>query len=46
MRDFSWQYFSLTGDVDAYLLYKEINNDSDSNDAEEDLTSESDDGLE
>ncbi|WP_240416963.1 YqzL family protein [Paenibacillus periandrae] len=46
MRDFSWQYFSLTGDVDAYLLYKEINNDTDSIEAEEDLTSESDDGLE
>lgn len=24
MRDFSWSYFSMTGDVDAYLLYKEI----------------------
>jgi hypothetical protein len=24
MRDFSWQYFSMTGDVDAYLLYKQI----------------------
>lgn len=23
MRDFSWKYFSITGDVDAYLLYKE-----------------------
>lgn len=23
MRDFSWKYFSMTGDVDAYLLYKE-----------------------
>ncbi|WP_084165294.1 YqzL family protein [Paenibacillus massiliensis] len=22
MRDFSWQYFTMTGDVDAYLLYK------------------------
>lgn len=22
MRDFSWQYFARTGDVDAYLLYK------------------------
>jgi hypothetical protein len=27
MRDFSWQYFSITGDVDAYLLYKEIESD-------------------
>ncbi|MBU7320137.1 YqzL family protein [Paenibacillus oleatilyticus] len=25
MRDFSWKYFSMTGDVDAYLLYKEVN---------------------
>jgi hypothetical protein len=24
MRDFTWNYFSMTGDVDAYLLYKEI----------------------
>ncbi|CAG7606029.1 hypothetical protein PAESOLCIP111_00872 [Paenibacillus solanacearum] len=24
MRDFSWKYFSMTGDVDAYLLYKEM----------------------
>ncbi|MCF8563342.1 YqzL family protein [Alicyclobacillus tolerans] len=23
MRDFSWRYFTLTGDIDAYLLYKE-----------------------
>ncbi len=23
MRDFSWTYFAKTGDVDAYLLYKE-----------------------
>lgn len=23
MRDFSWKYFAITGDVDAYLLYKE-----------------------
>ncbi|RUT36422.1 YqzL family protein [Paenibacillus zeisoli] len=22
MRDFSWNYFSNSGDVDAYLLYK------------------------
>jgi hypothetical protein len=24
MRDFSWNVFSKTGDVDAYLLYKQI----------------------
>lgn len=23
MRDFSWTYFTKTGDVDAYMLYKE-----------------------
>lgn len=22
MRDFSWNYFTYSGDVDAYLLYK------------------------
>ncbi|WP_082926840.1 YqzL family protein [Paenibacillus tuaregi] len=22
MRDFSWNYFTNSGDVDAYLLYK------------------------
>ncbi|GGA20508.1 YqzL family protein [Paenibacillus physcomitrellae] len=24
MRDFSWKYFTMTGDVDAYMLYKEV----------------------
>ena len=24
MRDFSWQYFLMTGDVDAYMLFKEM----------------------
>ncbi|OXM86100.1 YqzL family protein [Paenibacillus rigui] len=28
MRDFSWKYFSMTGDVDAYLLYKQVSEDS------------------
>ncbi|WP_082708224.1 YqzL family protein [Paenibacillus sp. DMB5] len=23
MRDFSWKYFAMTGDVDAYLLYRQ-----------------------
>ncbi|MDT3426552.1 hypothetical protein J2Z22_002078 [Paenibacillus forsythiae] len=23
MRDLSWKYFAMTGDVDAYLLYRE-----------------------
>lgn len=26
MKDFSWKYFTLTGDVESYLLYKEIYN--------------------
>ncbi|WP_424766223.1 YqzL family protein [Paenibacillus sp. sgz302251] len=25
MRDFSWKYFALTGDVESFMLYKEIN---------------------
>jgi hypothetical protein len=29
MRDFSWQYFSKTGDLDAYLLYKQVTGDKD-----------------
>ncbi|NBI29377.1 YqzL family protein [Chengkuizengella marina] len=29
MRDFSWKYFINTGDVDAYLLYKEIHEQDD-----------------
>ncbi|MBJ8192703.1 YqzL family protein, partial [Bacillus cereus] len=24
MRDFSWKYFAMTGDVGAYLLYREL----------------------
>lgn len=28
MRDFSWKYFVMTGDVDAYLLYKETEGES------------------
>jgi hypothetical protein len=24
MRWMSWKYFTLTGDVDAYMLYKDI----------------------
>jgi hypothetical protein len=33
MRDFSWQYFSITGDVDAYLLYKKIDEEHDTAEA-------------
>ncbi|WP_082673102.1 YqzL family protein [Paenibacillus senegalimassiliensis] len=28
MRDFSWKYFAITGDVDAYLFYKEVGGNS------------------
>lgn len=24
MRDFTWSYFSMTGDVNAYLLYRQV----------------------
>ncbi|MDQ6421110.1 YqzL family protein [Paenibacillus sp. LHD-117] len=24
MRDFSWKYFTLTGDVESFMLYKEV----------------------
>lgn len=28
MKEFFWQYFSKCGSLDAYLLYKEENEDS------------------
>ncbi|MFD0715094.1 YqzL family protein [Paenibacillus sp. GCM10027626] len=28
MRDFSWKYFSLTGDVEAFMLYKAVKGES------------------
>jgi|HigsolmetaAR204D_1030405.scaffolds.fasta_scaffold00004_75 hypothetical protein len=27
MREFSWKVFTMTGDVDAYMLYKESQRD-------------------
>ncbi len=24
MKEFSWKYFALTGDVESYLLFKEM----------------------
>jgi len=36
MRDFSWKYFMMTGDVDAYMLYKEINKGVDRDEWEQD----------
>jgi hypothetical protein len=44
MRDFSWKYFSITGDVDAYLLYKEVSSDAEPADAEPDQDPEFDTG--
>jgi len=32
MRNFSWKYFAMTGDVDAYLLYKEAGDPLDEGD--------------
>jgi hypothetical protein len=36
MRDFSWKYFSNSGDIDAYLLYKEIHADRERTEREKD----------
>ena len=30
MREFSWKYFALTGDVESYLLYKAMEEQQDS----------------
>ena len=43
MRAFSWQYFKLTGDVDAYLLYKDAENGGTAN-SEDDAPPEPEDG--
>lgn len=24
MRDFSWNFFAVTGDIEAYLLFKQV----------------------
>lgn len=39
MRDFSWNYFSMTGDVESYLLFKQI-------DGRQDRTDDADDDAE
>jgi hypothetical protein len=47
MRDFSWKYFMMTGDVDAYMLYKEIDDESlDEPDMDDITTGVQDEGLE
>ncbi|MDP5273101.1 YqzL family protein [Chengkuizengella axinellae] len=40
MRDFSWKYFINTGDVDAYLLYKQINEQDEEELEQEDIPEE------
>ncbi|SFS85936.1 YqzL family protein [Paenibacillus sp. BC26] len=33
MRDFSWKYFTLTGDVEAFMLYREMDEQAGSTEA-------------
>jgi len=40
MRAFSWEYFTLTGDVDAYLLYKDMHQIDIQQDVEDELLDE------
>jgi hypothetical protein len=42
MRTFSWEYFTLTGDVDAYLLYKDMHQVINDSDAVDELIDEED----
>ncbi|MCL7747239.1 MULTISPECIES: YqzL family protein [Halalkalibacter] len=37
MLDFSWKVFSMTGNVDTYLLLKELERDSDDQFRKEDM---------
>ncbi|CAH0119610.1 MULTISPECIES: YqzL family protein [unclassified Paenibacillus] len=37
MRDFVWNYFARTGDVDAYMLYKEMNGRDDAESLESNM---------
>ncbi|MDT8861779.1 YqzL family protein [Alkalihalobacillus sp. MEB130] len=37
MLDFSWKVFSMTGNVDTYLLLKELERDSDDQFGTEDM---------
>lgn len=36
MRDFSWKVFTMTGDVESYLLYKEIGEEVDADSEDDD----------
>jgi hypothetical protein len=40
MRDFTWNVFTATGNVDAYLLYKEIDGQMKKDRKEENLSLE------
>jgi hypothetical protein len=40
MRSFSWKVFAMTGDVDAYLLYKAFNRPYDNRDLEDESEEE------
>lgn len=41
MKDFSWKYFAMTGDLDAYMLYKQVTEpDREADDWEEEETFE------
>jgi hypothetical protein len=40
MRSFSWKVFAMTGDVDAYLLFKAFNRPYDNRDAEDEFFEE------
>lgn len=35
MRDFSWNYFAMTGDIESYLLYKQFEQPGDHETGEE-----------
>jgi hypothetical protein len=37
MLDFSWKVFSMTGNVDTYLLLKELERDSEKQFGQEDI---------
>jgi len=48
MRNFSWKYFTLTGDVDAFLLYKKMDRLGSAEEAdpgEEDFDDSGEDGV-
>lgn len=42
LRDFLWEAFKSTGSIEAYIFYKEIetNNDSEDDDTEDGILSE------